>query len=322
MPQKISSRREIKESQLQDSNQHLTQENRRLQRHIEQLSGALARANRPRKLIPLAPAVRKFGKEFVRVIIPDSHGSAIDPIAAGIFLADLKTLAPREIVMLGDHVDCGGFLAQHHTLGYVAQTDYCYEDDLAAANHFLDAIQKAAPAAPVHYIEGNHERRVETWCVTQTLRHAKDCEMLRRAVAPEFLLHLKERGIRYYRQSEYYNGLIVPGAIKLGHCYFWHGVSAAKQAASVNIAQFAGNVVYGHTHRAQSETRRPVARGDIGAWNPGCLCRQQPLWQHTRPTDWTLGYGVQIVDSRGGFLHINVGLVDGRSLLMPLLNNR
>jgi hypothetical protein len=71
--------------------------------------------------------------------------------------------------------------------------------------------------------------------------------------------------------------------------------------------QFAGNVVYGHTHRAQSETRRPVARGDIGAWNPGCLCQQQPLWQHTRPTDWTLGYGVQIVDSRGGFLHINVG---------------
>lgn len=319
MPKSVQ---QISDIGLLDRNARLGSENNALRKRVGQLSAALDRANRPRKTVAVAPAILKRGKEFVRVIIPDSHGSAIHPQAAGTFLSDLKTLAPREIVMLGDHVDCGGFLAQHHTLGYVAQTNYCYEDDIASANNFLDGIQKAAPAAPIHYIEGNHERRVETWCVTQTLRHAKDCEMLRRAFAPEFLLHLKARGIRYYRQAEHYQGIIVPGAIKLGSCFFWHGVSAAKQAASVNITQFAGNVVYGHTHRAQSETRRPVARGDIGAWNPGCLCRQQPLWQHTRPTDWTLGYGVQIVDSRGDFLHINVGIVDGRSLLMPLLNNR
>lgn len=311
---------QIQETKLRDGNSRLISDNQALRRRVDQLSRALEEANRPRKAIHVSPSIRKAGKEFIRVIIPDSHGSATDLSAAGTFLADLKTLAPREIVMLGDHVDCGGFLAQHHTLGYVAQTDYSYCDDIAAANNFLNGIQTAAPKAAIHYIEGNHERRVETWCVTQTLRHSKDCEMLRQAFAPEYLLHLKQRGIRYYRQAEHYDGVRVPGAIRLDNCFFWHGVSAAKQAASVNITQFGGNVVYGHTHRTQADSRRPVAKGDIGAWCPGCLCKQQPLWQHTRPTDWTLGYGVQIVDSRGDFLHINVGIVDGRSLLMPLLN--
>ena len=144
--------------------------------------------------------------------------------------------------------------------------------------------------------------------------------MLRRAFAPEYLLKLKERGIKYYRQGETYLGLGIPGAMRLGKCFFWHGVSTAKHAASVNIQQFAGNVVYGHTHREDHCSLRPVSAGDIGAWCPGCLCQLQPLWQHTRPTNWTHGYGVQIVGKNGNFLHINIRIIDGTSLLMPLLN--
>lgn len=284
------------------------------------LSTQLASVNAARAPKAIAPAVAKFGAEYVRVIIPDSHGSMIDRAAAEAFLADLKELAPREIVMLGDHVDAGGFLAQHHVLGYVAQTDYSYAEDVGAANEFLNAIAKAAPNALTHYIQGNHERRVETWAVSQTLRNGKDAEMLRRAFAPEYLLHLDQRGIRYYRQGEQYNGLRIQGTIRLGKCFFWHGVSTARHAAGVNVRQFSGNVVYGHTHRAQSDMVRPVATGEVGAWNPGCLCQRQPLWCHTRPTDWTHGYAVQIVSkATGNFLHINVPIAGGKSLLMPLI---
>lgn len=299
----------------------LKAEKKALGKRIGIMAAALARASGPKRIVTVSPKpLKRISGEFRRVIIPDSHGSAIDKAAANAFLSDLKTLAPREIVMLGDHVDCGGFLAQHHTLGYVAQTDYSYEEDIASANHFLDQIQEAAPKATIHYIEGNHERRVETWCVTETLRNEKDSEMLRRAFAPVFLLRLEERGISYYRQDKNYMGIIVPGAIKLGKCFFWHGTSAAKHAASVNLDQIAGNVVYGHTHREDHSSRRPVAAGDIGAWNPGCLCKLQPLWCHTRPTNWTHGYGVQLVAGNGNFLHINVRIIGGRSLMMPLLN--
>jgi predicted phosphodiesterase len=304
---------------LSADNKRLKQDCAELRRQLVLVSESMQRYAKARRFSLKGIVSKRMGKEFVRVVVPDSHGSAIDPSAAGAFLADLKALNPEEIVMLGDHVDCGGFLAQHHTLGYVAQTDYSYEEDIGAANTFLDQIVQAAPKARIHYIEGNHERRVETWCVTQCLRHQKDSEMLRKAFAPEVLLQLQRRNIKYYRQSEFYNGLRVPGAIKLGKCHFWHGVSTAKHAASVNVNQFAGNVVYGHTHRRDSSGLRPVAVGEISAFNPGCLCKLQPLWQHTRPTDWVHGYGVQIVGSKGEFLHINVPLIRSNSLLMPLM---
>ena len=293
---------------------------RELKHRATVLATALEQAQKPRKRLKLSPPRQKHRTGYTRVIIPDTHGSAIDRRAVAAFLADLKMLDPKEIVMLGDHVDCGGFLAQHHVLGFVAQAAYSYADDIAMANDFLDAVQAAAPNAVIHYIEGNHERRIETWAVTQTLRHQKDCEMLRRAFAPEFLLHLKDRGIMYYRQAESYHGIRTQGTIKLGKCFFWHGTSTAKHAASVNLAQFGGNVVYGHTHREDHSSLRPVGQGDIAAWNPGCLCVQQPLWCHTRPTNWTTGYGMQTVAANGDFLHVNIRIVDGRSLLLPLLN--
>ncbi len=292
-----------------------------LENQVEILATALEKSRDARHTVRIAPKLTARTKdEIVRVIIPDSHGSAIDPVAAAAFLADLKYLDPDEIVMLGDHVDCGGFLAQHHTLGFVAQTSYSYEEDIQCANHFLDQIQKFAPRAAIHYISGNHECRVERWAVTSALANSKDSEMLRRAFAPEFLLKLEQRGIKYYRQSMHYQGIRIPGAIKLGKCFFWHSVSSAKDSASVNLRQFGANVVFGHIHREQSASGVPVGLGDIGAWCPGSLTLQQPLWQHTRPTDWTLGFGVQFQARSQNFLHINSRIVKGQSLLLPLLN--
>lgn len=188
---------------------------RSLSSQLDATVAALARARKV-KPVKFAPApARKLAGDRLRVIIPDTHGAHADSDAIAALLADVKALHPDEIILLGDHVDCGGFLAQHLTLGYVAETSYSYEDDIAAANSFLNALQAAAPAASIDYLEGNHERRVETWCVTQTLRHNRDSEMLRRALAPEFLLDLSGRGIRYHRLSECHDDLNVPGVIKL-----------------------------------------------------------------------------------------------------------
>lgn len=261
---------------------------------------------------PRSPEKRTIG-DTVRVCIPDTHGAKIDKAALAALLTDLKALDPHEIILLGDHVDCGGFLAQHHVMGYVAETAYSYEDDVAHANAFLDAVQNAAPRAKIEYLEGNHERRVETWAVTQTLRHSRDSEGLRKLYAPEYRLSLAARGITYYRESEYYDGLPVPGVIKRGKCFFMHGMSTSKNAVSATLGKIGGNVVFAHTHRAQSEVVRLVGAGVIGGWNPGCLCELQPLWQHTNPTDWTHGYGVQLVSASGAFLHLNIPILDGKT---------
>lgn len=293
---------------------------RAVRRQLELTVAELARRKTSRRPAFTAQKPRpRLKGEILRVIIPDTHGAMVDKAALGAVLGDIKALGPHEVILLGDHVDCGGFLAQHHTLGYVAETQYSYADDIAAAGAFLDALQAAAPAARIDYLEGNHERRVETWCVTQTLRHGKDAELLRRAFAPEFLLHLAARGIRYFRNSEHYDDLPVPGVIRRGKCYFTHGFTTAKHATAMAQVRTAGNIVFGHTHRAQSDISRRLGVGIVGAWNPGCLCTLQPTWNHTNPTEWTHGYALQLVAPSGDFLHLNVPIIAGRSHLTALL---
>jgi predicted phosphodiesterase len=282
---------------------------------LEQTKSTLRRTLEARKVkLPAAKVAdgRQEG-DIIRVIIPDTHGAKADRAAIAVLLADIKTIDPQEIILLGDHVDCGGFLAQHLIMGYVAETAYSYEEDLEHGNAFLDSLRFAAPHAKIEYLEGNHERRVETWCVTQTLRHSKDAERLRQLYAPEFRLNLAERGIPYYRQAVFYDGLSSPGMIQRGKCFFFHGISTAKNAVMETLVKIGGNCVFGHTHRQQSEVVRRLGIGVIGGWNPGCLCELQPLWQHTKPTEWTHGYAVQLVSADGGFLHLNIPILEGAS---------
>ena len=271
------------------------------------------------KIILAQPPRKRDSGDIVRVVIPDTHGSKASKPAIAALLADIKAINPQEIIMTGDHVDCGGHLALHHVLGYVAETTYSYEDDLADANSFLDSLRNAAPSAKIEYIEGNHERRVETWCVTMTVRHGRDAEGLRKLYAPEYRLNLKERGIPYYRDSECHDGLFVPGIIKRGKCYFFHGFNISKHATSATVEKIAGNCVFGDTHRVQSDVVVKVGVGVIGAWNPGCLCERQPLWQHTNPTEWTHGYGLQLVTQDESFLHLNIPIIEGKSLFGALV---
>lgn len=299
---------------------------RRLKQRISMLERELAaaatsaeaqRRSQPIKLQP--EKARRRGKDdIVRVTFGDMHGCKMERKAVSALLADIRMLDPDEILLGGDMTDCGGFLAQHFTLGYVAETEYCWEKDNATTNAFLDDLQKAAPRARIELLEGNHENRVERWIITQTLRHHRDAAFLRRILGPEAMLKLKGRGIRFYARNEKHGDCRQPGFVRKGKCFFVHEVSSGKGAAVAAINLVAGNVVFFHTHTASNFVGFRAGVGDVGAWNPGCLCQKRPMWQHTRPNDWTNGYGVQLIARSGNFLHTNVPIVDGQSLFLPL----
>lgn len=254
---------------------------------------------------------------MIRVVCPDSHGSMIDKAAERAFLNDLKYLDPDEIVMLGDHVDVSGVYSTHPN-NYIQDLEYSYEEDIAAAARFLDGIQNNAKRSKIHYLEGNHEQHVHRF-IARTYTHAKDAKAVKGLLAPEAKLKLKSRGIRYYEMSEMHHGLSVRGTIKLGKCYFVHGISAAKNATSVHLDRFGACVVHGHKHVSQAFTRRTVSSDEIGAWCPGTLAQLAPLYLHTTPSDWTHGYAVQLVNPSGTFLHVQVPIVRGKSMLKPLI---
>jgi len=266
------------------------------------------------------PARKRSGREdTVAVVFPDVHGSGADQAALSALLGDMKRLDPDVVVGLGDLIDCGGFLAQHHVLGYVAQSTYSYEEDIAAANVFLDAVQGACPRAQLHLLEGNHVQRPERWAMTSALGRGVDAAFLRGQVAPERLLRLKERGAHYYKRSETYGGMPIQGAFRMGKVSFFHGPGNGNADPRRILSLFGTSVAYGHTHRIQSATIRTVGGGTIGAFNLGCLSRLQPLWQHGTPTSWAHAFGVFIMSRSGNFLPLTVPIVDGVSLLPKMM---
>lgn len=289
-----------------------------------QIKALEAEVTRLRAVKPVAykkaPKLRRGPDDLVRLIKPDTHGMYACAPAFAAFLADMKALSPHEVIDGGDFSDCGGFLAQHHALGYVAQGEYSFEQDMEAVNAQYDAMQAAAPRASFETLEGNHEQRVERWCITQTLGGVRDADGLRKRNAPEILCRFKERGVRYYRMSDFHDGLPVRGTIRRGKCFFVHMPPRGCGSPGAVARRFGGCVVYFHTHHAREEIVRTVVTDAIGAFNPGCLAELQPLYAHTDPTDWSHGYGLQLVARSGAFLHVNVPIINGVSLLRPLLN--
>ena len=84
------------------------------------------------------------------------------------------------------------------------------------------------------------------------------------------------------------------------------------------LNRFKANIVFGHVHKLLAVGDRNVKDGEMGAWSVGHIGQQQPMWRHGDPTDWSQGYGFQIVQTNGDFFHINVPIIDGRSYLASL----
>jgi len=261
------------------------------------------------------PAADKPSKaDYVRVSFGDIHGMMMDRSAVNAMLGDVKRIVPDEIVIGGDLVECGGWLAKHMPIGFVATCDYSYQEDIGAANWFLDELQKAAPNAVIHFVEGNHEDRVERWCVDQTMAHGRDAEFLRMAFSPSALLRLQERGIFYYRRTEIYGSGLPRGWIQLGKIFFTHSLAYSKNAARDAAIKTAGNVVYFCTHREDTATVVFPGVGIVKAFNPGCLSQMQPIWKHSDPTSWSQGYGIDFIAKSGNFLRVHVPIWRGESL--------
>lgn len=118
--------------------------------------------------------------------------------------------------------------------------------------------------------------------------------------------------------GEFYDDCRIQGTVRAGKCFVTHGTRHGKNAAQQMLSRFNACVVFGHVHKLLSASDRNVKDGEIGAWSVGHLGQQQPCWRHGDPTDWSQGYGFQIVQPSGDFLHINVPIIEGRSYLYTL----
>lgn len=252
--------------------------------------------------------------ETVRVYAGDLHGMRMDRQCVAAFLDDVRRLDPDEIVLGGDMLECGGHLAKHQPIGYVALCDYTYQEDVQATNWFLDELQAVAPHAGIIYLEGNHEHRVERWCVDQAMANQRDAEFLRQVYGPATLLRLADRGIRYYPQANVHSEGLTRGWVQRGKMCLAHNLAEGKNAAAKAVDKAGYNVTYFHTHSFDASPRVLPQVGLVIAFSPGCLCEMQPMWRHSDPSGWNQGYDIDFIAASGNFQRIHVPIWRGESL--------
>lgn len=316
----------VKEDKAAQQRVAEAQELKVLQKENLVLRSALAASAKVPK-IPKAKIRLANDEDEIWVVMPDSHGSHIDGAAFAAFQADLvslrKTGRLTRLIGLGDHIDCGGFLAQHHTMGYVSQLDEStYADDLGAWENQLNIITDASGGARITLLEGNHEQRLEKWAVQQSLGNGKDAHLLMQAVSPQHRLNYEKRGIDYVRYGELREGVPVRGAVRIGKCYFTHGTYCGPSAAQKHAAKFGAPVIYGHTHTPASFFGKTVHGGTHAAWNFGHLSKNAPRFMHNAPDNWQHGYGVMLVSKSGHFSVIHVPIINGMSFLPTMFRGR
>lgn len=257
--------------------------------------------------------------DTVRVSVGDVHGMRQDKKAVAAFLRDIKELSPNHIILGGDIISCDGFLASKHALGFVANLDYTYQEDVQAASAFLDAIQKACPNAAIEYVEGNHEHRVERYVVDEVVSNKRDAEFLLSLISPKTLLRLDDRGIPYFKATEAHTENAPLGWIKRGEMYFVHSLAYSKNAARDALNKTAANVTYFCSHREDTATSVFPSVGLVKAFNPGCLCIMQPVYMNTNPTNWSQGYAIDFITKSGLFQRVHVPIWRGTSLAKSMV---
>jgi predicted phosphodiesterase len=221
------------------------------------------------------------------IIVPDTHFPNENKEAVAIVKRAIAALRPSRTVFLGDLIDCGAFSA--HTaksIKELRQSNF-FEEEIKPANQFIDIAQKYTKGDTI-FVEGNHEWRVERFCID----HGFGAQAIYEAISPQYQLSKGRSDFRYipYIQNadpgfSYYE--ITKNLIAV------HGWSFAAAAARVHLQKARSrSVVFGHTHRQQSEASRdPFTKERVVAFSVGCLSEIQPVYMHA-PNDWILGFGL------------------------------
>lgn len=245
----------------------------------------------------------------VVMVLPDLHLPNHDEEALESVLAAHSFIKPKRTIILGDWLDAGAFAThQPKSVAELAAVDF-KRDEIDPCNRILDILQQNTDL--LVYIEGNHEARVERTAVAANARSPMAAVL--GLVSPKALL---SAGRRRFIWIDYFE--------KLSHykitddLWAFHGWSHGSNVAETHLKYLMTvSGVFGHVHRLQSAARRnKVTNKIIKAWTPGCLCKLQPLYATSTPTDWIHGYSLIYVKNDGShWFDYTVRIDNGKTVL-------
>lgn len=213
----------------------------------------------------------------------DWHCPYHDDLAMETFFAAVEKVRPDVVVLLGDQVDCFTL----STFDKSPDRLHSFSDEIRVTNSLLDRLE--AYGCKVHFIEGNHEFRLQRYM-------ARKAPELWGLVGMPELLKLEQRGWTWHK----YRG----EALRIGKMSFKHDVGkCGKYAAFHSLEQYGGNITFGHTHRGGTVYQGTSKGSQRVALNTGWLGDVEAVdYQHIEiaRTYYQHGFGLVYVDLETG----------------------
>lgn len=309
---------------------------------VVQMAGV--RFNAERKFGPASDgpvkSVRKLKRKKSKVnqsnresclIIPDSqhgyrwnhnHSHMIplhDRVAFDTIVKVAEDMQPEHIVLLGDMLDLAPWSTRYARPADLMSTTNAALREL----HWQIAqLRLACPSAKMYFLEGNHEKRINT-ALVELLGEAVGVQAVgdeRDAMDVARLLNLDALDCEYV--GPYGEGFWMWKDEAKTPIWFTHGdvVRAGGGSTAAAILKSSRYTqIYGHIHRVEHVAKTIHGHNGpetIHALSPGCLCNLTPgvLPGTKRANDWNQAFATAYLDKETGDCHYSLNMIEkGRS---------
>lgn len=229
-----------------------------------------------------------------------SPEGGIDPQAEACILQAITQVKPDLFVNIGDVGEWES--VSHWKYKRIKRPPLQYqiaelEKEAEAVNAGVDLVDQAlkeANCTDKHIIEGNHEAWLDAFC--------EEHPYLKSQFSPDKIMNLKARGYRYHPYGKY---------VHFGKLAMYHGGHfASKYHAHQHVTHLGHNIMYGHTHDAQT-AKISTLGGVRGAWSIGCVCKLTKAFLKGRPTNWSHNFAIVHFFEKNQFNVEIVEILDG-----------
>lgn len=195
-------------------------------------------------------------------IISDAHYPYIDEPSINIVMKMIKKFTPDNIIMNGDMLDCSSL----SRFNKVPPEPAAFKHEVEEMCGFISDMQEYST---IHYVEGNHESRLEK------VINDKMPELYGMLDMQSIINSNLDNDIEYIRCVPAESMIIWNDDLLIGH---FNKVSQnCCYTVKLLIDRFKTNCVQGHTHRL-GEYRVRGQQGILRGWESGCLCDLNPSY--------------------------------------------
>ncbi len=209
------------------------------------------------------------------VVIGDLHAPYVDRAAFSVACQIIEEVRPGAVVLNGDILDC--YQVSRYDQDPKRKNEF--QKDLESCQGLLKDVSRAVlgTGCNIFYVEGNHEKRLETWKWKNS-----EVSSLDDLTIPA-LLRLEGMGIRWVPERE---------RLMCGDWLITHGSVCRQKAgatAQAMIDRFGCSGVSNHVHRL-AQVSRSVWKQEKTWIENGCLCSLD--MEYLDLCDWQHGFTV------------------------------